>query len=184
MGFLGSLSWIGVALEARGSGIGTPHLALCPVDAGSAGPPLKAGVAGSDKRVFLVFILLNKNFPPFFSSPHPQSPSSLAIQKGQSREGELLPLWLGLGPRLQLPLVILSNEPLDVGQLAVQVLTAVLLLAVVGVGLQKSSRVSQSCSHWHSGAWLQWELSCVKMLVYLSPQASTAPAFRPVPTGQ
>lgn len=56
---------MGVALEVRGSGIGTPHLDLCPVDARSAGPPLKAGVAGSDERVFLVFILLNKNFPLF-----------------------------------------------------------------------------------------------------------------------
>lgn len=56
---------MGVALEVWGSGIGTPHLDLCPVDARSAGPPLKAGVAGSDRRVFLVFILLNKNFPLF-----------------------------------------------------------------------------------------------------------------------
>lgn len=45
---------------------------------------------------------------------------------------------LGLRPCLELSLVILGNEPLDVGQLAVQVLAAVLLLAVVGVGLRES----------------------------------------------
>lgn len=40
-----------------------------------------------------------------------------------------------LGPGLELPLVIFCDEPLDVRQLAVQVLTASLLAAVVGVGL-------------------------------------------------
>lgn len=50
-------------------------------------------------------------------------------------EWDLLLHGFRLRPGLQLPLVILSDEPLDVGQLAVQVLTAVLLLAVVGVGL-------------------------------------------------
>lgn len=37
---------------------------------------------------------------------------------------------------MELPLVILRDEALDVGQLAVQVLAALLLAAVVGVGLQ------------------------------------------------
>lgn len=50
-------------------------------------------------------------------------------------EWDLLPHGLGLRPRLKLSLVVLGDEPLDVGQLAVQVLAAVLLLAVVGVGL-------------------------------------------------
>lgn len=40
-----------------------------------------------------------------------------------------------LGPGLELPLVVLCDESLNVCQLAVQVLTASLLAAVVGIGL-------------------------------------------------
>lgn len=41
-----------------------------------------------------------------------------------------------LGPGLELPLVVLRDEALNVRQLAVQVLAALLLAAVVGVGLR------------------------------------------------
>lgn len=52
-----------------------------PVDARSAGPPLKAGVAGSDKCVFLVFILLNKKFPLFLALPAPKAPAPLPSRR-------------------------------------------------------------------------------------------------------
>lgn len=109
----------------------------------SAGAPPKAGVAGSDECVFLVFICLNKSL--FFRSgtppptPPPAPPPSRRVGPAWGAGLDHQPRGLRLGPGLQLSLVVLGDEPLDVGQLAVQVLAAVLLLAVVGVGLQESS---------------------------------------------
>lgn len=55
------------------------------------------------------------------------------------------------------------------GQLAVQVLTAVLLLAVVGVGLQEGGSVSTSeCGQRWLGARCQLKLPCVEPLAQLA----------------
>lgn len=110
---------------------------------------MKAGIAGSDEHVFLVFIFLNKSLFPLCSFPHPRPAPPLPRRpEGSAQQGELAQQaaqnlrrpGVRLGPGLQLPLVVLGNEPLDVGQLAVQVLAAVLFLAVVGVGLQERGR--------------------------------------------
>lgn len=85
------------------------------------------------------FFLKKSLFSLSLAPPCPQLPhhpeQSAGGEVAWLAEWDLLLHGFRLRPGLQLPLVILSDEPLDVGQLAVQVLTAVLLLAVVGVGL-------------------------------------------------
>lgn len=87
----------------------------------------------------LFFFLKKSLFSLSLAPPCPQLPhhpeQSAGGEVAWLAEWDLLLHGFRLRPGLQLPLVILSDEPLDVGQLAVQVLTAVLLLAVVGVGL-------------------------------------------------